>query len=134
MHIVLMVTVVLLIGSCLYMPTPEHGDSQIPDEVMNFFVPGETTRADVLLRFADPVQRLEEDRYFIYHWNTVIGYLAFGAGYSGDVVPDKNPNYLVLEFTPDGLLYRWRHFEAGYLQGHPEKKILEWMKKNSHLQ
>ena len=134
MHVILMVTVMLLIGSCLYVPTPEHGDSQIPDDVMNFLVPGKTTRADVLLRFADPVQRLEEDRYFIYHWETAIGYIIYGAGYWGDVIPNKNPHYLCLDFTSDGKLYRWKHFQEGYIQRHPEKQILEWMQKNSQQQ
>jgi hypothetical protein len=134
MQVILIVNVMLLIGSCLYVPTHEHGDSMIPDEAMNFLVPGKTTRADVLLRFGDPIQRLEEDRYFIYHWETVIGYMIYGGGYHGDVTADENLHYLCLEFSPDGLLYRWKHFEEGYLQIHPEKKILKWMKENPQQQ
>ena len=53
----------LFISSCIYIPTSEHGgESMISDEAMNFFTPGKTTRADVLLRLGKPVQRFEEDR------------------------------------------------------------------------
>ena len=125
-----MITVMLVIVSCLYVPTPEHGDSQIPDEIMNFLVPGETTRADVLLQFGDPAQRFEEDRYFIYYWQSVIGYTIFVLPHGGNVAPDENLHYLCLEFTPDNVLYRWKHFEEGYGGSHPEKQVLEWMKED----
>ena len=64
---IFLIIVIILINSCLYIPTPEHGVGVVPDEAMNFLVPGETTRADVILRFGDPIQRLEEDRFFLYH-------------------------------------------------------------------
>jgi len=128
---ILMVFVLLMIGSCVYVPTHEHGVSMIPDEAMDFFVPGKTTRTDVLLRFGDPAQRLEEDRYFIYYWLTTTGYIIIAAGTAGGVAEDRNVNYLCLEFTPDNLLYRWKHFEEGYFGPHPEKQILEWLKQNS---
>ena len=134
MQNILLILSILLIAGCLYVPTHEHGESMITDEAMKFFEPHKTTRADVLLRFGDPVQRLEGDRYFIYHWETIIAYIFVGGGYSGAVGPDTNLHYLCLEFTPDNILKRWKHFEEGYLQLHPEKQIYEWMEENSKTQ
>lgn len=131
---VLLIPVIIMIYGCVYIPIPEHGKSIIPDEVMRFLVPGKTTRADVLLRFGDPLQRLEEDRYFLYHWKTIEGYWVFGYGYSGAASPSKDLHYLCLEFTPENLLKRWKHFEGGFLWNHPEKQILEWMKEGNARQ
>jgi len=119
---VLLMTVLILIYGC-YIPTHEHGKGIIPEEVMNFLVPGKTTRADVLLKFGDPMQRIEKDRYFIYHWKIIDGYWAIGS----TAVPSEEINYLCLEFTPDDLLKRWKHFEGGYLLNHPEKQVSEWL-------
>jgi len=132
MQNILLILSILLIAGCLYVPTHEHGESMITDEAMNIFVPHKTTRADVLLRFGDPIQRLEEDRYFIYHWETIIAYLIVGGHYSGAAIPDTNLHYLCLEFTSENLLKRWKHFEEGYSQLHPEKQIFEWMEENSN--
>jgi hypothetical protein len=123
----------LLIAGCLYVPTHEHGESIVTDEAINFLVPHKTTRADVLLRLGDPIQKLEEDRYFIYHWKTTIAYLIVFGFYSADVAPDSNLHYVCLEFTPEHLLKRWKHFEEGYLQLDTEKQIIEWMEEDSNL-
>jgi hypothetical protein len=130
-NILLILSILLIIG-CLYVPTHEHGESMITDEAMEFLVPNKTTRADVLLRFGDPDQRLEEDRFFIYHWRTTIAYVIYGGGWGATGEPDTNRHYLGLEFTPENLLKRWKHFEEGYLQLHTEKQIIEWMKENSN--
>ena len=124
---IVLILSILLIAGCLYVPTHEMGESMITDEAMNFFVPNKTTRADVLLRFGDPAQRLEEDRFFIYHWVPVMGLFFIG---SGGLV-DQNPHYLCLEFTSENLLKRWKHFEEGYSQLHPEQQILEWIEGSS---
>ena len=121
---IFLISVIILIYSCAYIPTPEHGRGIIPDEVMNILVSGETTRADVLLRFGDPIQRFEEDRFFLYHWKIITGYVGGG----GTMAPSEDLNYLCLEFTPENLLKRWKHFEGGLFWNHPEKQILEWMK------
>ena len=115
-RLISLVPVLLFINSCIYIPTPDHGGERIiSDEAMVFFTPGETTRADVLLRFGKPSQRVEEDRYFIYHWESIVGYLFVGAGYSGSLAGNPNLNYLCLEFTPDNILKRYKHFEQGHL-------------------
>jgi len=103
----------------------------ISDEVMNLFIPGKTTRADVLLRIGMPTQTFEEDRYFLYHWEAAVGYIFFGYGYSGAGGANRNLHYLCLEFTSDHTLKRYKHFEQGVLGvlgKHPENEILEWMR------
>lgn len=105
----------------------------ISDEVMNLFTPGTTTRADVLLRLGMPAQRVEQDRYFIYHWEATVGYIFVGYGYSGAMGSNPNLHYLCFEFTPDNILKRYKHFEQGALGAlgkHPEKQILEWMQES----
>ena len=92
---------------------------------MKFLVPGETTRADVLLRFGDPIQRLEEDRYFLYHWKTIQGYWLIPPG---ETEPSEDIHYLCLEFTHENTLKRWKYFKGGFVLSHPEKQVIEWMK------
>ena len=122
---ILLIIVIILINSCVYIPTPEHGDGIVPDEAMDFLVPGETNRADVILRFGDPIQRLEEDRFFLYHWKLIDGYII---AWGGMGAPTEDLNYLCMEFTHENLLKRWKHFEGGFWFNHPEKQIMEWMK------
>ena len=121
---ILLIIVIILINSCVYIPLPEHGEGVVPDEAMNFLVPGETTRVDVILRFGDPIQRFEEDRFFLYHWKLIDGYLIILDADS----PMEELNYLCMEFTHENLLKRWKHFEGGFWFNHPEKQIMEWMK------
>ena len=135
--LILLIPGLLVISSCIYIPTSDHGgESMISDEAMKFFIPGKTTRADVLLRFGKPIQSFEEDRYFLYHWEATVGYIFFGYGYSGAMGANPNLHYLCIEFTPDNKLRRYKHFEQGALGAlgkHPEKQILEWMKNgNTH--
>lgn len=128
----LVLLVTFLLNSCLYIPTPDHGgDSAVSDEILITFVPGETTLADVILKLGKPVQRLEEDRYLIYHWEAIVGYMIFAYGYSGIAGLNSELNYLCFEFSSDNILKRYKHFDQGILgrfRKHPESDIMEWMR------
>jgi len=134
-RLILLVFMLLCI-SCLYIPLSEHGHNSsiggfISEDTMKLFIPGKTTRADILLRSGVPAQRVEEDRYFIYYWEAIEGHFMAGCG-GKDVI---TRHYLCFEFAPDNILKRYKHFEQerfGELIGrHPEKQILDWMKEDS---
>ncbi len=100
-------------------PTPEHGsyndtgspDSVAEEEIKNFR-PGITKREDVLFMYGDPSLRMEEDRYFVYCWDGIQGYLV-GVIFPFTVmipipaaVPYMKTNLLCLEFADDNKLKR----------------------------
>lgn len=138
--LIILIHSMLFFTSCLYIPTQDHGgEEMISEEAMKFFITGKTTRADVLLRFGKPIHRFNEDRYFLYEWETVVGYLIWvlpgygqlAAGGAGNL----NLHYLCLEFTPDNILKSYKHFEKGklgVLRKNPEKQVFEWMKEKSN--
>ena len=56
----------LLLTACVYIPTPEHASveaARITEADKETLEPFVTTRADVLLRFGDPTERHEDDRF-----------------------------------------------------------------------
>jgi hypothetical protein len=110
-----------LIAGCLMVPVPtaEHGsysDTGSPDRIeedeIEHFRPGITKREDVLFICGDPSLRLEEDRYFVYCWEGIQGYLV-GVIFPFTVMlpvpaamPYMKTNLLCLEFTDDNKLKR----------------------------
>lgn len=125
---VLLVIVLILICGCFYIPASLHDISPTTEEDMEFLIPGETTRADVVFKFGDPMQRIEKDRYYIYHWKWVEGYWFFL--YEGQ--QSVRVTILCIEFAPDGLLKRWKEFEGGVVFNQPEKKAIEWLNDESN--
>ncbi len=47
-------------------PTPSYGVRVITEETVESLRPGQSTRADVLHLLGDPVERIEEDQFFVY--------------------------------------------------------------------
>ncbi len=47
---------------------------------MEAFVPGKTTREDVLLRLGQPERRSKDDHILVYHWALVVGAYGGAAG------------------------------------------------------
>jgi outer membrane protein assembly factor BamE (lipoprotein component of BamABCDE complex) len=124
-----------LVG-CIYIPPPEHSAmavngryrAAISDEKVAQISVGKTTRADVLLAFGRPTQRIQDDRYFAYDWATVQGYFAFGiAPGAGGFGAVPNRYLLLIEFDPDGVLRRFTKIETGYSFRNIEKAQDEWI-------
>jgi len=119
----------LLSSGCLYIPTPDLQPT-IPDEVTKEFIPGKTTRNDILEKLGEPDQRLYNDQYFIYYEETIAGIWILAGGYSGAMGFNSDQNYFCLEFNPDHKLKRYKFFDQnflGSLGSHPENELMEWM-------
>ncbi len=108
----LLVAVTVLHG-CLIVPTPPHGSGLITPETIETLAVGHTSRVDVLLELADPQERHERDRYFVYEWRETKGYLIWGAYYSGGAEAIEAIRCLVLEFDEAGRLDRKATFSVG---------------------
>jgi hypothetical protein len=122
----LLTALLLLLSGCIAIPTPEHGGPYIAKETFLSLEAGKTQRAEVLMRFGDPAERLQEDRFLIYPWERIAGYVFVG-GYGGGAVGGwTRGHFLCLEFTPDGMLKRFVHLEGVW--GDALRRRLEaWM-------
>lgn len=129
MKILITTILALTVVGCVvfYVPTPTHGPGRfvISERDLETLEPNKTTRADILLRFGDPMQRLEQDRFFIYTWELTHGYLAVGAPGSGEVVPIKKHHYVAFEFASDHRLTRLITIKPWLFQD-PWKALEEW--------
>jgi len=70
---------VLWLGACAPIPVPGSVSGAIPAATQSAIQPGSSTRADVLLQLAEPAERGEGDRYFLYSSNRTHGTLLFVA-------------------------------------------------------
>jgi outer membrane protein assembly factor BamE (lipoprotein component of BamABCDE complex) len=120
------------VSGCIILPvpTPAHsGVGVIPEEAVKSLKPEETTRADVLLMFGAPADRYAEDRFFVYKFERIHGYLLVGLAYAGGAVgPLKKVHYLALEFTSTGRLLRQAFFEQPWFGKDPDRSVQQWMK------
>ena len=116
-----------LICGCLAFPTPEHGGPYISEDAFKSLEVGKTRRADVLLRIGNPEERIQRDRFFVYAWERVAGYLVVGAHYSGGAMEITRRHYLCLEFADDGLLKRFAHLE-NVRKEDARKRLDQWMR------
>ena len=130
-RLILLLYLIIITTSCIYIPTPDSGPT-VPEEISCTFIPGETTEEDVLLKLGNPDQRLYNDRYFIYHKETLAGILFLPGG---GMAANTDLNYFCVEFNPDHILKRYKFFDQGVLGnlgGHPENEILKWMGEQSN--
>lgn len=97
-------------AGCIIIPTPENilleGRGVIEEKEEARFVPGETRREDVLLRFGEPDLVADEGRLLAYHWARASAWVFIGAYPGGAVMPLARHHFLVLEFNAAGLLQR----------------------------
>lgn len=129
------------ISGCAYIPTPEHseefgflgqpagmsGQVMISKDTINLLKPGKTTRTEVLLKFGNPTQRFQQDRFFVYSWERISGYFLWSFGMcTGGCEPTFKTHSLCLEFTQDNLLRRFKHLKAGLFKNMDEL-MSEWM-------
>lgn len=102
--------VALLCAGCMAVPLPEHGHLgghlEIPEELRDDLVEGETTREDVLLDYGIPEYRVDGDRVLAYRWTTSHGYWVVFLYYVGNAGAIRKRNMLLLEFDTSGRLAR----------------------------
>jgi len=124
-----------IIASCLYVPTEEHGykyQKEVTKDMVKQLEPGTTTRDDVILLLGEPTyagpgtysddEGEDFEKFFCYHWLRKVGYfITHGWHESIDV-----QHSFCLEFTLDGELKRFKHFESdgGYKAVYPQ--IEDW--------
>lgn len=130
-----LVITMAVISSCVYIPTPEHflvsERAVISNKAIKSLEPGKTTRAEVLLLFGDPTSRYDQDRFFVYSWELIHGYLlVYQVGLAGG---GTKLHYLCCEFTPENLLRRFKHFKGGTTFNDPTERMNEWMAEKSIL-
>jgi len=112
---------VCLIAGCIVVPVPTerhtpksaHTRGEIEKRSLEFLQAGSTTREEVLWEFGEPDALSEDERYFLYRWLTVAGYVYMGT-YSGDAVAHMGTKRhdMVLEFDERGVLVRYGEIEA----------------------
>ena len=96
--------------------------------------PGQTSRADILLQWGPPSKVFEEDKFFVYEWKRIRGYIAWAIGGPPGGIGWVNPwtaeHYLCLEFDSENVLKQFRVFERQHLNplDKPYEHMLEWIK------
>lgn len=108
-----------LLGGCypfIVMPIPtfDQGEGLSEGQVHEQLASGQFTREDVLLTFGPPLWHMEADRYFVYrwdrtHWSEGIFFIIFPIP-GTFVVHALAPQYLAIEFNPNGELLRYKYF------------------------
>ena len=94
------------------LPVPSETLRAVEQKTVRDFVPGTSTRADVLLRLGDPSCRGEQDGHFVYAWEKTHGGLVLGyplpfAGAFGVSCHD-----LVIRFQRDGRVADLNQFDG----------------------
>lgn len=133
----------LLLSSCIYIPTPEFGHmsgravitkSDIEDIKSKN---GVITRERILLRLGDPNIRINNDEYFCYGWERIQGVWFTGdpSGYGGATLGvTGKEHWLCMQFDPLNKLIRIKNIEP-ILFGDAGKKrdqiLQEWNKKST---
>lgn len=122
----------LLIGGCLYVPTPNGRTiegSEVKDDDLSFLKPGVTTKAEVTAQFGNPTMFWRDENIFVYRWVRREGVLvwAVAAGYSGSFGAADIPQELafLLKFDRDDRLVGSEIVKRPMLKSYGEF-LLEW--------
>lgn len=118
-----LVALTLAAGCILPIPTkrhtPKHSSTrgEIGQQVLAVLQPGATTREGVLWEFGEPDAVSADERFFLYRWITVGGYLAWavGGGYSAVGAVNEmgvRRHDMVLQFDEQGVLARFGELES----------------------
>jgi len=96
---------------CVIIPTETTPIRDIPPEQRGALTVGETTRADVLIRYGEPELRLEGDRILVYHWSrrravAILIIPLLPAGVASGMADVDDVEALFLEFDNRGRLTR----------------------------
>ena len=110
-----------VITGCILVPIPTdrhtpksaHTRGEIEKRSLEFLQAGSTTREEVLWEFGEPDALSEDERYFLYRWLTVAGYLVGGGGSDvGAAGMGTKRHDMVLEFDERGVLVRYGEMET----------------------
>jgi hypothetical protein len=127
-------------GCIAYVPTEQHTEPGAPRMVsvtdIGALVAGQTTRTDVLLRFGAPARSTADDRFFIYHWTEVSGYLVIAGGGPGGGtavgIPFSQDHDLCIEFTNSGRMRTVANIESGVGKD-SAKSVEQWLASASRV-
>jgi outer membrane protein assembly factor BamE (lipoprotein component of BamABCDE complex) len=110
---IFLLVLVIVTSGCIILPvpTPAHGGyGVITEDSVELLQAGTAMRADVLLKFGDPAERLHQDRFFVYRWELTHGSFMWAIGGYGGGTGDINAitadHFLLVEFLPDNRLRR----------------------------
>jgi hypothetical protein len=98
----------------VFIPTPPHGVRVITADTVESLKPGQSTRTDVLHLLGDPIERSEEDQFFVYGWGSTWGYYAlylYPMGPPPPFEPIGERRGLIIQFTPENRLKRLQFIE-----------------------
>lgn len=123
----LLALAILGVAGCVAFPTPTTPLMGIPPEQRDAFKPGDTRRADLLMRYGEPEIRLDNDRVLVYRWKRMRGAILF---YTLAGVPITDAEALFLEFGPDGRLLRLATTNA-WLEGTIDEQAQAWARGES---
>lgn len=100
-----------LLAGCIIVPVPEHGTLggrlSLAENDTLFIQPGRTTRDEVLLRLGFPERRVDDQRTFVYWWETVMAYVLA----EGTTALGRN-NVLLIEFDHTNTVVRFEFASA----------------------
>jgi hypothetical protein len=111
MRLAALLLLVSLLQACI-LPTPSETLHAVPEQAAGAFVPGTSSRADVLLRLGDPSCRGEHDSYFVYEWEKTHGGVVLGYPLPFAGAFEVSCHCLVIRFLPDGLVADLKHFDG----------------------
>jgi len=99
---VLLVTVVILGTSGCGYKTISHGTAITESEAADIKI-GQTTKADIFMKFGEPSKMADKERVFFYSWTRghKVQFLGLGSGSS-------EGNTLVIIFDDDGVVKKYR--------------------------
>jgi hypothetical protein len=107
LHLSLAVLIGMAAG-CIILPTPEMDSGEtranISQQTPAQFVPGETTRAEVILVLGEPDAITPDERKLVYRREQIIAIWFAGGGYTADAGSIESDRYLVAEFDTAGVL------------------------------
>lgn len=121
------------VSGCIVIPTPDKASGTstraniAPDVIETLNQPG-VTRADVLLRLANPTSCVNGELYYLYRWKTSDawgGVCPYGCIIGGELT--GTARFLVFEFDEEDLVTSAQLFEAATFN-EAREKMRSWMK------
>jgi len=115
---------------CVIVPTPEHTPKEIntrgeiDTKVFESKRVGSTSKEEVLLKLGEPDGVWKDERYFLYRWGTVRGYVGtYGSSRRGYVGAERH--HWLIEFDEEDVIKQLGDFEtwAAKVQGQKDRPL-----------
>lgn len=118
---------------CLIIPIPTakhtpkgfNTRGEIDAKALEFMRVGSTSREEVLLKLGEPDAVRKDERYYLYRWVTVHGYLiwaTYGGGDGAEHIGKKRYD-LLMEFDDQGIIKRYGDIEEWARKGRGQKDL-----------